>query len=153
MSNTIISLTGNDSIIIGGRILNDFADGEVGKIEFPSDVVNVKRGKNGNTIFALNNEGFKSDVTIRILLGGGDDSFLNGQLQSLLNNFSAFQLLTGSFVKNVGDGNTNIIPVTYVMSGGVIKKAVSAMSNADGDVNQSVAEWRFIFANNQRGIG
>lgn len=152
MSNAA-SLTGNDTIIIGGQLFTDFADGIVAEIQFPTDLVQVKRGKNGNTIFALNNQGFQSEVNLRILLGRANDSFLNAQMVNMQNNFAGFTLLNGVFVKNVGDGNGNITPVTYIMSGGVLKRNPNAISNADGDANQSLAEWHIIFGNNDRQVG
>lgn len=148
-----VSLTGNDVFIIGGRILSDFASGLVAEIDFPTDLVQVKRGKNGNTIYGLNNQGFQSEVNMRLLLGSPDDVYLNGLLLNMQQNFSGFTLLTGNFVKNVGDGKGNITPVTYTMSGGVLKRIPKAMSNADGETDQSIAEWHFVFANNPRTLG
>lgn len=147
------SLTGNDTIIINNRILNDFSTGVVAEIDFSNDLVQVKRGKNGNTIYALNNQGFQSEVNLRLLIGGPDDAYLNTLLQSQKSNFSGFVLLNGVFVKNVGDGTGNIHPTTYIMSGGTFKRIPKALTNADGDTEQSLVEWHFIFANNDRTIG
>lgn len=148
-----VSLTGNDVFIVGGRVLNDFSTGVVAEIDFQTDLVQVKRGKNGNTIYALNNQGFQSEVNLRLLLGSPDDAFLNGLLLNMQQNFSGFSLLNGVFVKNVGDGLGNIIPVSYIMSGGIIKRIPKAMSNADGETDQSLSEWHLVFANNPRTIG
>ena len=147
------SLTGNDTIIIGGQLMTDFAEGIVAEIQFPNDLVQAKRGKNGNTIYALNNQGFQSEVNLRILLGRANDAYLNTQMLAMQQNFAGFILLNGVFVKNVGDGYGNITPVTYIMSGGVLKRNPNVMSNADGDPNQSLVEWHFIFANNDRQVG
>ena len=66
MSNAI-SLTGDDTVIIGGQLITDFAIGVVAEISFPEDLVKVTRGKNGNTVYALNNQGFQSEVKLKIL--------------------------------------------------------------------------------------
>lgn len=148
-----VSLTGNDTIIVGGQIITDFATGIVGEIKFDTDLVQVTRGKNGNTIYALNNQGFQSTLDLRILLGLTNDAFLNIQMAAQKGNFAGFPLLTATFVKNVGDGKGNIRPVTYIMSGGVIKRQPGAKSVAEGDPTQSLVEWNFIFGNNDRTIG
>ena len=150
---SIVALTGNDTISINGRILNDFADGVVAEIKFPNDLVQMKTGKNGNTLYGLNNTGRQSEFNVRVILGGSDDQFLNALLLSMQANFAGFALITGTFVKKTGDGAGNITPVTYVMSGGVVKKPVEAMENADGEVGQSVAEYHLIFSNAPKAIG
>lgn len=149
----IVSLTGADTIIIGGQLITTFATGEVAMITFPNDIVQVQRGKGGNTIYALNNTGFQSELKLRIMLGYADDVFLNTILAQQKGNFSGFSLLSGVFVKNVGDGTGNIHPITYIMSGGVIKRQPEAKSVSEGDPTQSLVEWDFIFGNNTRTIG
>lgn len=152
MSNAV-SLTGNDTIVIGGQLITDFASGVVGEIKFDQDLVQVQRGKDGNTIYALNNAGFQSMVTLRTLIGYSSDAFFNTQLALMKNNFAGFTLLNGIFVKNVGDGQGGVKPVTYVMSGGVLKRNPDMKSVAEGDPTQSLVEWNFIFANNDRSVG
>lgn len=146
-------MTGKDTITLNGRVLNDFADGVVAEIQFPNDVVNLKTGKGGNTLYALNNTGRQVEVNLRLIRGTSDDKFLNSLYASMLNNFAGFALLVGTFVKNIGDGEGNIETDTYVLSGGAIKRGVNAMENSDGDTNQSVSEWHLIFSNAPRGIG
>lgn len=150
---SIVALTGKDTITINGRNLNDFADGVVAEITFPNDLVQVKTGKNGNTLYGLNNTGRQSEVNLRVILGSSDDIFLNNLLLGMQANFSGFALMVGTFVKNVGDGAGNVKPVTYVMSGGVLKRSVGALENSDGDTNQSVSEWHLMFSNAPRAIG
>lgn len=152
MSNSI-SLTGDDTVIIGGQLITDFAIGVVAEISFPEDMVKVTRGKNGNTVFALNNSGWQSEVKLKILLGGANDAFLNAQMVGMLNSFSGYVPLSGVFIKNVGDGQGNIKPVTYLMSGGVIKKNPTAQSVAEGTPEQSLVEWILTFGNNSRQVG
>ena len=152
-----ISLTGDDTIIITAGtkqvLVTDFAIGVVAEITFPENLVKVNRGKNGNTVFALNNQGFQSELKLKVLLGKTTDTFLNAQMALMQQAFSGFVLLGGVFIKNVGDGQGNITPITYIMSGGVPSKNPMAQSVAEGVPEQSLVEWDLIFANNTRTIG
>lgn len=147
------SLTGKDTIIIAGRVLNDFADGDTCKLDYPNDLSVMKTGKNGNTIYAYQYSGLQCTVELRVLLGSSDDAFLNGLLSLFNQNPPAFTLMTGEFVKNIGDGDGDIIPVSYVMSGGAFKKQVPAVENADGDTNQAIAMYSLHFSNAPRSVG
>lgn len=146
------SLTGKDTIIVSGRVLNDFADGDTCKLDYPNDLSVMKTGKNGNTIYAYQYSGLQCTVELRILLGGTDDAFLQGLLSLFNQNPPAFTLMTGEFIKNVGDGDGNIIPVSYVLSGGTFKKQVPAVENADGDTNQAIAVYTLQFSNSPRQV-
>jgi hypothetical protein len=68
---------------------------------------------------------------------------LNGQQ----NNFAATVLVTGQFIKKLGDGKGNITSDTYNMAGGVFTKIVAAKTNVEGDTDQSIAEYTIKFAN------
>lgn len=149
----VISLTGKDTQIINGRILNDLAEGDITKITFPTDKWTVKTGKNGNSIFAYNYTGRQVEMEMRVLLGSDDDSFLNNLANVADNDPAAFTLLTGAFVKNVGDGAGNITPVTYSLSGGVVRKGLDASENAEGNTEQAVVVYRFLFTGASRTIG
>jgi hypothetical protein len=146
------SLTGKDTIIINGRVLNDFADGDTCKLDYPNDLSVIKTGKNGNSIYAFQYSGLQCTVDLRILLGGSDDAFLNALLSNFISNPPGFILLTGEFIKNIGDGDGNITPVSYVMSGGSFKKNVPAVENADGDTNQAIATFMLHFTNAPRQV-
>lgn len=149
----VVSITGVDTLTINDRILSDFADGAVSEFTFPNDLVTMKTGKNGNTIYANNATGQQCEATLRIVRGSPDDKFLNALLLSQIGNFSAFTLMTGTFVKNVGDGNGNIIQDTYVLSGGMFRKPPEAMENVDGEISQSVAIYNLIFSKAPRALG
>ena len=148
-----IALTGKDSHIVNGRILNDFASGDCVKIEFENDLTVVKKGKNGNTIYALNETGKMAKATYRMLAGGADDQFFQSLLASYLNDPAAFTLLTAQSQKRLGDGAGNIKPVTYSMTGGVITKYPGMVENADGNTDQALVEWEIVFGQAPRSIG
>ncbi len=150
---SIVAMTGKDTITLNGRILNDFADGVVAELTFPNDSVNLKTGKNGNTIYALNNTGRQCEFNLRLLRGSADDKFLSALYLDQMGDFATFALMSGQIVKNIGDGNSNITLDTYILSGGAFKRGVDAMENSDGDTNQSVAVWHLLFSNAPRAIG
>jgi hypothetical protein len=147
-----VSLTGQDAISVDGRILNDFADNDFGVLDFPEDLANVKRAKNGNTIYALREMGALSDLTLRVLVGSSDDKYLQSRLQQQRNDFSNFVLVAASISKRVGDGNGNMTTVVYQCSNGIFKRIPNVKSSAEGDVEQSVAIWQIKFGNNSRTI-
>lgn len=146
------SLTGNDTLVIAGINIVDVCDGDWFMYNFENDLANAKRGKNGNTIFAENAMGLLANATLRVLRGSYNDTQLNSLMQSQFDDFSAFVLLDGQFVKRVGDGQGNITNDTGRMSGGIFKRAVDAKSNAEGDTDQSVSVYNFIFAEIDRAI-
>ena len=152
MSNTV-SITGDSIVKLGGRIFTDFSIGEIAKISFPNDSWVVKPGKNGNTIYVFKADGRVADFAMRLILGSGDDKWMNNQFSLAENNPAGVALLQGEFTINNGDGNGGITPVTYVLSGGVILKRPEAMENTDGSEQQSEAVWTMKFGKAPRVIG
>src|SRR5689334_19733728 len=112
-----VSLTGNDTLVIAGIVISDMADGDWFTLVYDNDLANVKRGKNGNAIFAENSMGLVGTGVLRVLRGSADDKALDALLQQQLQDFSAFVLLDGQFTKRVGDGFGNITPDTGRMAG------------------------------------
>ena len=147
-----ISLTGNDTIIINNRVVNDLTDGDCAVLEFPNNIADLKTGKNGNVIYALNETGKQCDLKLRVLRGSADDKFLNGLMAVQNANFAGFVLLTGEFIKKIGDGLGSINNDTYIMSGGIFMKQVAAKNNVEGDTEQSVAIYEIKYANAPRVI-
>ena len=147
-----VSLTGEDVVVLNGRVLHDVADNDFVHLEFDNDLANLKVSKDGNTIYALNQTGNMVKATLRLLLGSADDIALNSRLQSQKNDFSGFTLLTGSFTKRVGDGAGNVKNVVYSLANGIFKKMPNALTNAEGNVEQSVAIYEAIFYNQSRAI-
>lgn len=149
----VVSLTGLDTHKINGRILNDLCDGDCVSIEFDTDLVTAKKGKNGNTIYAVNEGGKMSKASYRVLAGSADDKFFNSLFTKFQNDPPAFTLITGESSKRVGDGGGGIKNVVYAMNGGVIKKSPSMKDNAEGDTEQAMVTWELIFGNTARSIG
>lgn len=148
-----VSLTGNDTLKLRDRVFADFADADFASLTFPNDIAALKTGKDGNTVYALNESGRQAELVIRVLLGSSDDKFLQNILAEQRKDFSRFVLLEGELVKRVGDGQGNITNVTYLVTGGVFTKNVETKSNSDGDTEQSVAVYTIAFGNNTRTLG
>lgn len=145
-----VSLTGNDTIQIAGRVLTNFADGDVAKLTYNNDLVAVKNGKNGNAIFNLNAMGEQADLEVRVLRGSSDDSFLNNLLIAMRRDLPSFVLMQGYFVKRVGDGKANVKSDTYLCEGGVFLKHVDVSENVEGGTDPAVCVYRIKFSNTDR---
>lgn len=148
-----LSLTGNDTLKLRDRVFADFADGDYATLTFPNDIAALKTGKDGNTIYALNETGRQAELVLRVLRGSSDDKFLQNILASQKNDFSGFVTLEGELVKRVGDGQGNITSDTYLLTGGVFTKNVEVKSNAEADTDQSVSVYTIHFGNNSRTLG
>lgn len=144
MSTTAMS--GNDTVVLNNRTFADFADGNVVELTFPSDIAQVKTGKNGNSIYGLNETGKQCEIKIRVIRASSDDKFLNNLLIQQQANFAEFPLMVGQFIKKIGDGQGNITSDTYILSGGVFNKQVEAQSNVEGDATQSVSVYMLKFS-------
>jgi hypothetical protein len=147
-----VALSGNDTIILNNRILSDLADGNVVELTFPNDIANVKTGKNGNSIYGLNETGKQCEVKIRLVRGSADDKWANGLLANQQLAFEATALMIGQFIKKIGDGAGNVKNDTYIMSGGIFTKQVEAKSNVEGESEQSVSIYTLKFSNAPRVI-
>ena len=145
-----VSLTGSDVIIINNRVLSDLADGDAAMLAFANEIATLKTGKNGNSIYALNQTGRECDVTLRVIRGSADDKFLNNILALQNQDFGSFVLMSGEFIKKIGDGQGNISNDTYIMSGGIFNKIPEAKSNQEGDVEQSVVIYNVKFSSAPR---
>jgi hypothetical protein len=144
---TVVSLTGNDTTVINGRVLTNFGDADSASITYPNEIAAVKTGKNGNAIFAENKMGLQAEVILRLIRGSADDIFLNSILATQIADFASFILLVGQFVKRVGDGQGNVSNDTYFVNGGIFQKQVEAKSNVEGDTEQSLSIYHLKFAN------
>lgn len=145
-----VALSGSDTINLNNRVLTDLADGNCIEMTFPNDIANVKTGKNGNSIYGLNESGKQCEVKLRVLRGSSDDKFLNGLLAQQQANFAGTVLLIGQFIKKIGDGQGNITSDTYIMGGGVFTKIPEAKTNVEGETEQSIAIYTIRFSNAPR---
>lgn len=147
-----IALTGSDTASINNRVLTDLADGNCIELTYPNDIANVKTGKNGNSIYGLNESGRQCEMKLRIVRGSSDDKFLNNLLTQQQANFAGTVLMIGQFIKKLGDGSGNITSDTYIVSGGIFTKQVEAKTNVEGETEQSVSMYTLKFSNSPRAI-
>jgi hypothetical protein len=145
-----IALSGNDTVTINNQVLTDFADGNCVELTFSNDIANVKTGKNANSIFGLNETGNQGEVKLRMIRGSADDLFLNNLLLQQQANFAGTVLMTGEFIKQMGDSLGNVTADTYILSGGVFTKIPEAKTNAEGETEQSLTIYTLKFAVVQR---
>ena len=103
-----VSLVGQDTIIINDRVFADLSNGNVGQIMFENDSANVMVGKDKNAIYAFNAQGVQATVELRVMRGSSDDKFLNNLYSQQCANFVGTTLLTGVFVKKIGDGSGQV---------------------------------------------
>jgi hypothetical protein len=148
-----VGMSGSDTIKINNRLIADLGDGDVAVLTFPNELAGIKTGKNGNSIYAINESGKQSELVLRVIRGGADDKYFSSQMASQQNNFAGFILMTGEFIKKIGDGTGKVVNDTYITSGGIFTKMVEAKTNVEGDVVQSVAVYTIKFANSPRIIG
>ncbi len=148
----VSSVTSNDTLTLYGRVFNDLAEGDVSSITFPNDLVNMKTGKNKNTIYARDESGNNAMLILRVVRGSGDDTFLQTQLSLSEADFVSTALASGQFVKRLGDGQGNVTSDVYMLAGGVISKQVEGKENVSGDIEQAVSVYNFKFATATRSI-
>lgn len=148
----VFNLTGQDVIKIDDRLMTDFADGEVAKLSYSADIVTVKAGKNGNTIYAKNEAGNQATLELRVLRGSSDDKWLNSRLLDYKNKGPEFILMTGNLVKLVGDGTGSVTKDTYLLTGGIFTKLVDVVSNVEGDTEQAISKYTMQYAFAPRAI-
>lgn len=145
-----VSLSGKDTIQVAGRTFTSFAEGDVAKLSFPNDLVNMVTGKGGNTIYNFNSTGQQCDFEMRLIRGSADDRFLNALMTLMIQDLPSFVIMPGYFVKRIGDGLGGIRKDTYLLTGGVFKRMVDASENVGGATEPAVSMYRLQFSNGQR---
>lgn len=147
-----IALSGNDTVTINGTVLTGLATGDCVTIKFPNEVANVKTGKNGNSIFGLNETGRQCEVEVRVIRGSSDDRMLANLLVQQRSNFAGFTLMQAQFIKRLGDGKGNVASDMYLAAGGIFSNQPEAKTNVEGDAAQSEILYKMKFANAARVI-
>jgi hypothetical protein len=140
-----VALCGTDTIIINNIVQSGLGDADAGLLEFPNDVANIKKGKEGNMIAALNQLGTLGELTLRYLRGTADDKTMNSIVANFISNPSGFVMMTGEFIKKVGDGTGKVISDNYIASSGVPMRLPNVKSNAEGDPDQGIAVYKIKF--------
>lgn len=157
----LVSISGEDTLTLAnsgfstptGYTFTGFADGTFVDLQFPNDLTTSKTGKDGNTIIAKNAMGRLAEMTIRVLRGSDDDKEMQSVLSGQIADLTSAGFVTGTYVKTINIGGTNGKKSdTYTLNNGVIHKQPVVMSNADGDVNQSVVIYSVRFGSVDRAL-
>lgn len=148
-----VTLVGNDIITLNDNNISDLAEGVVASLAFENDISTTNVGKNGNSIYILNESGKVALLTLRVLRASPNDIYLNSLLNLMQLDLPSFPLMNGEFIKRVGDGNGNVKKDTYTMSGGIFVRNVDASEDKSGGVDQAVAIYTIRFSNAPRVIG
>ena len=132
-------LTGQDTVVLWGRVLNDLADGDVATITADNNIANSVVGKNGNIIIAKDEQGKKCTITLRLLKGSSDDAFINTYYKTYEVDSALFVLGNGSFAKRLGDGAGNVQYDTfYARAIHFTRPPYDVTSNVNGATDQAV---------------
>jgi len=148
--NGITAVAGKDVLIINGQVLTGYADQDAIKFEPQGPIAQMKVSKDGNSIYSMQYSGIVVKLTVRLVRACFDDQTLNSLLQQWIADPSTFVLMSGSYVKRVGDGKGNVTNEVYQLAGGVPETIPSAMSNMDGSTEQSVTVYTMLFRNDAR---
>lgn len=149
---TTYNLVSDGTLTLFDRVMNDFADDDVSAITFPNELVTLKTGKNGNTIFSKNEPGRNAVATIRLIRGSSDDQFMQSKLALMKQDFVSAELAFGQFALRLGDGSGNVARDVYTLTAGVITRPVEGKENVSGDTSQGVAVYNVTFADADRSI-
>lgn len=146
------NLVSDGTLTLWDRVFNDFADDDISAITFPNDLVTVKTGKNGNTIYSKNEPGRNAQAVLRLIRGSSDDQFVQNRLSEMKRDFVSTQLASGEFAMRLGDGDGNTIRDVYTLKGGVVTRPVDGKENVSGDTSQGVSVYNITFADTDRSI-
>ena len=149
----IYAVTGNDTLILNGKVIKEMADGSTVTITFDNDAIGMSTGKDDNTIISDNRQGSNATLELRLMRGGKQDAYFNGLSISQSRDLPSFPLITGSFSKRIGDGFGNVKFDNYVLLGGVFqKRAPQVNENLQGETDQGVSVYTIKFAKATRSL-
>lgn len=150
---SIRGTAGQDILIINNRILNDFAMDDPIVLDYPNELVEYNRYKNGNTIVVFKSQGTIVNLSLKLMIASDDDKFLNTFLNSQITNPASFVMLTAQFIKNASNPETgDINQITYNLGAGVFSKLINAKENVSTDPEQAAAVYNLKFAGLNRSI-
>lgn len=149
---TIETLSGKDSLILDGELIEDGADADCVTIEFPNDSALITRGKNGNSLITKNEQGKIINITLRVCLNGKTDKYLVNKLSQFNNDPTSYATISGTFTKRTGDGQGNLTKKIFDLTGGVVVKNAGTMDSTVGNVDSVVSVYNLTFANGEVAI-
>ena len=139
------SLAQSDTLRINNQVISTFANEDCGKLEFPNELVMVDVDKQGNGLLAINQKGLIADLDIRIVMAMSDDTYLNSLLAQQTGGSPT--ILSGVLTKNFADQKGNVTSVQMQLNGGAFLRGIPMMLSSVGNIEQTVAVYKFRFAN------
>ena len=139
------SLAQSDTLRLNNQVISTFANEDCGKLEFPNELVMVDVDKQGNGLLAINQKGLIADLDIRIVMAAYDDTYLNSLLAQQTGGSPT--ILSGVLTKNFADQNGNVTSVQMQLNGGVFLRGIPMILSTSGNIEQTVAVYKFRFAN------
>ena len=139
------SLAQSDTLRLNNQVISTFANEDCGKLEFPNELVMVDVDKQGNGLLAINQKGLIADLDIRIVMAASDDTYLNSLLAQQTGGSPT--ILSGVLTKNFADQNGNVTSVQMQLNGGAFLRGIPMMLSSVGNIEQTVAVYKFRFAN------
>ena len=139
------TLAQSDTLRINNQVISTFANEDCGKLEFPNELVMVDVDKQGNGLLAINNKGLIADLDIRIIMADTDDQYLNSLLAQ--QSGGSPSILSAVLTKNFADQKGNITSVQMQLNGGAFLRGIPMMLSSVGNIEQTVAVYKFRFAN------
>jgi len=139
------SLAQSDTLRINNQVISTFANEDCGKLEFPNELVMVDVDKQGNGLLAINQKGLIADLDIRIVMAASDDTYLNSLLAQQTGGSPT--ILSGVLTKNFADQKGNVTSVQMQLNGGAFLRGIPMMLSSVGNIEQTVAVYKFRFAN------
>jgi len=139
------SLAQSDTLRLNNQVISTFANEDCGKLEFPNELVMVDVDKQGNGLLAINQKGLIADLDIRIVMAASDDTYLNSLLAQQTGGSPT--ILSGVLTKNFADQKGNVTSVQMQLNGGAFLRGIPMMLSSVGNIEQTVAVYKFRFAN------
>jgi len=161
MATATMSLFGSDTITIGGRLLLNLFSGETGKVTYQNDLGTVKTGKDGSAIFIKNETGYQATLEVHVIRGSADDVALDDYIKTYISAPEKYVLLNAVIAKPFGTGagtnqgtatGTVIKTDKLTLNNGIPTKNVDMVVNLDGDSEQAISIYTYVFASTTRAI-
>ena len=149
---TTYNLVADGTLTLFDRVFSDFADEDISTITFQNDIVAMKTGKNGNTIFSKNETGRNAAVVLRLIRGSSDDIFMQEKVAQIRQDFATAELAFGQFRLRIGNGEGDVRADVYTLSAGMVTRQIDAKENVSGDIQQGVSVYNIGFADAERTI-
>ena len=139
------SLAASDTLRLNNQVISTFANEDCGKLEFPNELVMIDVDKQGNGLLAINQKGLIADLDIRIVMAASDDTYLNSLLAQQTGGSPT--IISGVLTKNFADQNGNVTSVQMQLNGGAFLRGIPMIISASGNIEQTIAVYKFRFAN------